>query len=88
MMPKANVSVEARGEAAAGNRLANVVKKGYIFRIERSRPQGDLFITPSMEPQPSAPPDVIEEPSDGEVHIPAEIRDSVAALAKRRRRRP
>jgi hypothetical protein len=69
--------------AAAGNRLANVVKKGYIFRIERSRPQGDLFMTPSMEPQPSAPPDVIEEASDGDVYIPAEIRNSVAALAKR-----
>jgi hypothetical protein len=69
--------------AAAGNRLTNVAKKGYIFRIERSRPQGDLFMAPSMEPQPAAPPDIVEEASDAEVHIPSEIRDSVAALAKR-----
>jgi len=69
--------------AAAGNRLANVEKKGYVFRISRSRREGDLFMAPNIEPHPAAPPQTAEAPSDSEFYIPAEIRDSVAALAER-----
>lgn len=69
--------------AAAGNRLANVEKKGYVFRISRSRREGDLFMAPSIEPRPVAAPEAAPVSSDTEFYIPAEIRDSVAALAKR-----
>lgn len=68
--------------AAAGNRLANVQKKGYVFRISRSRREGDLFMAPCIEPRPAAAPEAPAEPFDGEFYIPAEIRDSVATLAE------
>ncbi len=31
---------------AAGNRLVNLVKKGYLYRFERTRREGDLFVDP------------------------------------------
>jgi hypothetical protein len=31
---------------AAGNRLVNLERKGYVYRISRARRQGDLFIDP------------------------------------------
>lgn len=33
-------------KTAAGNRLASLHKKGYLQRVERSHPVGDLFIDP------------------------------------------
>lgn len=33
-------------QTAAGNRLVNLAKKGYIYRTARSRREGDLFIDP------------------------------------------
>jgi hypothetical protein len=72
--------------AAAGNRLANVEKKGYVFRISRSRRAGDLFMAPCIEPRPAVAGEAGSEPSDSEFsehYIPAEIRDSVVALADR-----
>jgi hypothetical protein len=72
--------------AAAGNRLANVEKKGYVFRISRSRRAGDLFMAPCIEPRPAVAGEAGSEPSDSEFsehYIPAEIRDSVVALAER-----
>jgi hypothetical protein len=69
--------------AAAGNRLANVEKKGYVFRISRSRREGDLFMAPCIEPRSAAVPEATRAPSDSELYIPAEIRDSVVTLAER-----
>jgi hypothetical protein len=31
---------------AAGNRLVNLVRKGYLYRFERTRRDGDLFVDP------------------------------------------
>lgn len=31
---------------AAGNRLVNLAKKGYVYRLERPRREGDLYIDP------------------------------------------
>ena len=33
-------------KTAAGNRLVSLQKKGYVFRVERPHPAGDLFIDP------------------------------------------
>ena len=33
---------------AAGNRLVNLVRKGYVYRWERPRREGDLFVDPRL----------------------------------------
>ncbi len=33
-------------DTAAGNRLVNLVKKGYLYRFERTRREGNLFVDP------------------------------------------
>jgi uncharacterized membrane protein len=33
---------------AAGNRLVNLVRKGYVYRWERPRSEGDLFVDPRV----------------------------------------
>jgi uncharacterized membrane protein len=33
---------------AAGNRLVNLVRKGYVYRWERPRREGDLFLDPRL----------------------------------------
>lgn len=33
---------------AAGNRLVNLVRKGYVYRWERPRREGDLFVDPRI----------------------------------------
>jgi hypothetical protein len=37
--------------SAATNRLVNVERKGYLHRIKRTRPQGDLFVDPRTRRQ-------------------------------------
>jgi hypothetical protein len=38
--------------SAAHNRLVNVERKGYIFRVERGRREGDLFVDPRTPADP------------------------------------
>lgn len=83
----------ARGiePAAATNRLTNVVKKGYVFRVSRSRREGDLFVAPCLrfDTQPEAvPADLPVTGGEAEVQIPAEIRDSVLQLAREQGKKP
>lgn len=42
---------------AAGNRLVNLERKGYLYRVTRSRRRGDLFIDPwANRPKPDMAP--------------------------------
>lgn len=38
---------------AAGNRLVNLVRKGYVYRWERTRREGDLFVDPRLGDAPA-----------------------------------
>lgn len=75
------------GPAAATNRLTSLVEKRYVFRISRSRREGDLFVAPCLrlETQPEAVPVAGEEP---DVQIPPEIRNSVLQLAREQGKAP
>lgn len=71
--------------AATTNRLTNVSRKGYVFRIARSRREGDLFQAPCMKVHAEGPADLPgaeANAGEAEYYIPAEIRESVAALAQ------
>ncbi|MDO8717010.1 MAG: hypothetical protein Q7J73_09445 [Dehalococcoidales bacterium] len=77
--------------AAATNRLINVVKKGYVFRISRSRREGDLFVAPCLrsETQPEAvPADFQVTGGEPDIQLPSEIRDSVLQLAREQGKKP
>jgi hypothetical protein len=81
----ADVSRASGMEAAATtNRLTNVSRKGYVFRIARSRREGDLFQAPCFELR--SEPHVGESAAPGapepEGYLPAEIRESVLELAE------
>lgn len=62
---------------AAGNRLVNLERKGYMFRHARSKREGDLFVIPI---QASAPSQVLGSSTIG-FEIPEEIRGDVVQLA-------
>jgi len=71
--------------AAAGNRLSNVEKKGFLFRLQRPRNQGDLFVDPrnvADAPQPTPTTEVAA------VYVPAEIRAELDAVAAEHGRTP
>ena len=78
---------KARGldHAAANNRLANLERKRFLFRVSRTRPHGDWFIDPGSAPRHSAAAGVEEAV---EIQIPDEIRDAVAELARQQNRPP
>jgi len=62
---------------AAGNRLANLERKGYMFRHSRSKREGDLFVLPIHS---SAWSQVSQTSTIG-FEIPEEIRGDVVRLA-------
>lgn len=71
--------------AAATNRLTNMVKKGYVFRISRSRREGDLFVAPCLRndiQSKNVPAELTVAVKDNEVQLPDEVRDSVLQLAR------
>ena len=71
--------------AATTNRLTNVSRKGYVFRIARSRREGDLFQAPCVRFHVEASggtPAAEAQAGEDEFYIPAEVRASVAALAQ------
>jgi len=77
--------------AAATNRLTNIVKKGYIFRVSRSRREGDLFVAPCLRHDIHAkavPTDLPVAKREDEVQLPAEVRDSVLQLAREQGKTP
>ena len=43
--PADRAGIEA---TAAGNCLVNLVRKGYVYRCERPRREGDLFVDPRL----------------------------------------
>lgn len=69
--------------AAASNRLSNLERKGYLFRISRSRREGDVYATPHIESRTaSTEEDVLAVDSvQNDMQVPSDIRQSVAALA-------
>lgn len=70
--------------AAAGNRLSNIQKKGYVFRIARSRKDGDLFLSPTASPQPTTETPLAEPASpEPTSYVPPEIRDEVLSLSRK-----
>ncbi|MDQ3380869.1 MAG: MarR family transcriptional regulator [Actinomycetota bacterium] len=62
---------------AAANRLANLERKGYVFRHERSKRDGDLFVIPIQVKAPSR----IDAALPVSFEIPLEIRNEVVHLA-------
>lgn len=62
---------------AAANRLANLERKGYVFRHERSKRDGDLFVIPIHAKAPSR----IDAALPLDFEIPPEIRNEVVHLA-------
>lgn len=71
--------------AAAGNRLSNVEKKGYLFRLQRPRNQGDLFVDPRHV---GDVPETTSTTEAAPVYIPAEIRAELEAVAAEHGRSP
>lgn len=70
--------------AAANNRLSNLAKKGYLFRISRSRREGDVYVTPHIEAAATSETqdqEVVLAGGESEIEVPSDIRDSVASLA-------
>lgn len=70
---------------AAHNRLRGLAHQGYVYRIERARREGDVFIDPRVaaEIKTRAIPAGIEAvPMTGSVEIPTEIEAAVRALAE------
>jgi hypothetical protein len=73
-------------QTAASNRLANLEKKRFLFRVARTRPQADLFVDPASTAGPSLQPAL--EIRSAEVNIPDEIREAVFALSAQLGRDP
>ncbi len=71
--------------AAAGNRLSNIEKKGYVFRIARSRKDGDLFLSPTASPQSTTEiaSNQSESLRDPTSLVPMEMRDEVLAMSQK-----
>jgi hypothetical protein len=70
--------------AATTNRLANVAKKGYVFRITRSRREGDVFQAPCFRLGEEASATPAAAPAEKiEFYVPPELQDSVEALAEK-----
>lgn len=69
--------------AAASNRLSNVERKGYVFRVVRSRSEGDLFVDPRGPLESS-----MSHPSLGDIDVPEEIRSQVLALSEQQGKQP
>lgn len=68
--------------AAANNRLSNIERKGYVFRLSRSRREGDLFLAPCADFETtSSSSEVVTTAQTGDLEIPSDIRESVSALA-------
>lgn len=77
--------------AAATNRLTNVVKKGYVFRVSRSRREGDLFVAPCLRldtQRETVSADWLGVGGEAELQLPAEVRDSVMELAREQGKTP
>lgn len=75
--------------AAATNRLINLSKKGYVFRVTRSRREGDLFLAPCLQSKPeSIPTDSSAAINETEFKLPIEIRESVLQLAREQGKKP
>lgn len=55
---------------AATNRLVNVLNKGFVYRVDRPRRQGQLFIDPRAARLPEEPAD----PTSGDLESPDAIR--------------
>lgn len=81
---------------AAVNRLTKLASKGYIDRVSRARPEGDVFLDPriSGESARSARPADATVGGAGsidieaEVDLPEELREAVVAAATARGARP
>lgn len=80
---------------AAVNRLAKLASKGYVYRVSRARPEGDVFLDPriSGESARSARPPVTGVVADrastsAEVDLPEEFRRAVVAAATARGTEP
>jgi hypothetical protein len=68
-----------------------MVKKGYIFRVSRSRREGDLFVAPCLRNDihgEDVPADLIVAMQEDEVQLPTEVRDSVIQLAREQGKTP
>lgn len=70
--------------AAAGNRLAGLERKGFVFRQRRSKREGDLFLVPLFtEPsRPAAPPTPTNATAAVTLELPAAILDEVRRRAQ------
>lgn len=80
---------------AAVNRLTKLASKGYVYRVSRARPEGDVFLDPrvSGESARSARPDALVVGAgsvgiEAEVDLPEELREAVVAAATAQGARP
>lgn len=70
---------------AAHNRLRGLAHQGYVYRVERARREGDVFIDPRVAAEiktTMAPAGIEPVPMTGSVELPAEVEAAVRALAE------
>jgi hypothetical protein len=70
--------------SAATNRLVNVLNKGLVLRVERSRREGVLYLDPGAATPAEDPAD----PTSGDFSLPEPLRRDVKALAEMQGREP
>ncbi len=63
---------------AATNRLTNVLSKGFVQRVERSRREGQLF----LDPRAARPKEDPADPTSTDFTVPEAVRSDVRALAE------
>jgi hypothetical protein len=70
-----NAGLEAN---AATNRLTNVLSKGFVQRVDRSRREGQLF----LDPRAARPKEDPADPTSTDFAVPEAVRSDVRALAE------
>lgn len=75
--------------AAANNRLASLARKGFLLRYSRNRREGDLYVDPgtrsaAVEFESTSP----AQHHAGELQVPAEVEETLRALAEETNRSP
>lgn len=82
---------EKRGlePAAANNRLASLARKGFLLRYSRNRREGDLYVDPGTR-SAAVSFDTTNYPPHraGELQLPAEVEETLRALAEETNRSP
>lgn len=63
---------------AATNRLVNVLSKGFVQRVERSRREGQLY----LDPRAARPKEDPADPTSADFAVPEAVRSDVRALAE------